>query len=171
MRQTLVFSDLHLSPREEGDGAWMRFRQRSFFADDAFSSLVEQLLGRLGNAPLEVVFNGDTFELDGAAAWSSGPRAPDEDQGSEGSEAANLERILDDHPAIVRAMGRLLERAERLVFVSGNHDQGLYFPEVQRRLRARLVAAAEAQPGAHPGSDLSERVIFRPWFHRTADGL
>lgn len=170
MRQTLVFSDLHLSPAAAGTGAWMRFRQPRYFADEAFGALVEDLLGRLGAAPLEVVFNGDTFELDGAAAFEGPPDERDENVGRAPAEAAHLARILADHPGMVRAMARLLDRAEHLVFVSGNHDQGLCWPEVQETLRAHLAAAAHRE-GPGPGGDPGSRIAFAPWFHRTQDGI
>lgn len=171
MRQTLVFSDLHLSPAAPGHGIWMRFRQPRYFADSAFVALVDELLGRLGEAPLEVVFNGDTFELDGAAGYSPVAGERHEDMGREESELAGLEQILTDHHVLVEAMGRLLGRAERLVFVSGNHDQGLIWPGVQALLRERLVAACRSHAPGVTKESLAARILFQPWFHRTADGI
>ena len=178
----LVFSDFHLSDahavqaagaaraarRARADDVWMRFRSPRFFVDGEFAALVARLMEELGDAPFEVVFNGDMFELDGTLAWGrrAGQALPM--LGDEAAEVAALDRILTDHAELVEAIGRLLARASRVVFLSGNHDLGLYWPGAQRLLRRRLAAAARRAGAATSASVLRERVVFRPWFHRTA---
>jgi hypothetical protein len=148
-----------------------------------------------------VVLNGDTFELDGASAWEGLAGGPPADVGRPEAEAAALERILQDHEGFVRALGRLLASGARLVFVSGNHDQGLGWPAVQKTLKKHLVAAArragneavqgeavrgealrgaavrgaavrgEADEGVEAETAVTDRIVFRRWFHRSNDGL
>ncbi|MFH2010305.1 MAG: metallophosphoesterase [bacterium] len=171
MKHTVVFSDLHLSLEEPGRGVWMRFRQRRFFIDDDFTALVERILEQTAGEPLEVVFNGDTFELDGANAYRRKAAERPEDEGNEAAESLALDRILRDHPVFVAALGRLLDRAERVVFVAGNHDLGLYWPTSRQVLRRHLVRAARRAGSGYSAPALRKRVCFRQWFHRTRDGV
>ena len=48
--------------------------QRPQFIDDDFAALTDRLLDQVGDQPFEVVFAGDTFELDGASAYTGRPR-------------------------------------------------------------------------------------------------
>ncbi len=171
MKHTFVFSDLHLALEAPDDGVWMRFRQRRFFVDDDFGRLVDRLLVQVGNEPFEVVFNGDTFELDGANAYSGHYSERPEDLGNEPSEGLSLDRILRDHPGFVAAVGRLLARAERVVFVTGNHDLGLYWPTSRQILSRHLIGAAQAAGDQADSTALRARVVFAPWFHRTNDSV
>lgn len=174
-RQTLVFSDFHLSPASPDHPHWMRYRNRRFFVDDDYAALVDRLLGELDAAALppalEVVFNGDMFELDGADGFlhAVGARR-DADIGREETEAAALTAVLEDHAGFVAATGRLLARAERVVFTAGNHDVGLYWPAARAALASRLAAAAQAAGAADPPDVLARRVVFRQWFYRSDDG-
>ena len=81
--QTIVFSDFHMSPAAEEDGVWMRYRNRRFFVDSEYAELVDEILAQLGDAPFEVVFNGDMFELDGADGFRSRGGRRDRDVGGE----------------------------------------------------------------------------------------
>jgi len=171
MKHTLVFSDLHLTLEAPDKGVWMRFRQRRFFIDGDFGRLVDRLLDQVADTPFEVVFNGDTFELDGANAYARGADERPEDLGNEPSEALGLDRILRDHPGFVAALGRLLVRAERIVFVTGNHDLGLHWPTSRHVLRRHLVRAAQDAGSRSAPPALRERLVFAPWFHRTPDGV
>lgn len=170
MKHTFVFSDLHLALEAPEHPVWMRFRQRRHFIDDDFGQLVDRLLEQVGDAPFDVVFNGDTFELDGANAYTRQATERPADLGNEPSEALGLDHILRDHPGFVAALGRLLARANQLIFVTGNHDLGLYWPTARQILRRRLVRAAQAA-GAARGESLADRVVFAPWFHRSVDGI
>lgn len=174
-RQTLVFSDFHMAPASPDHPHWMRYRNRRFFVDRDFAALVDRLLTELDAAPeppaLEVVFNGDMFELDGADGFLHAVvDRPDADIGREETEAAALRAILTDHDGFVAAAGRLLARAERVVFIAGNHDVGLYWPAAQAELVERLCAAARrVRPDAAPET-LAARIVFRQWFYRSDDG-
>jgi UDP-2,3-diacylglucosamine pyrophosphatase LpxH len=176
-RETIVFSDFHLAPASPDHPHWMRYRNRRFFVDVPYAALVDRLLAELGErgapgAPeLEVVFNGDMFELDGADGFLHAvPDRRDADIGREETETAGLAAVLRDHEGFVAATGRLLARAERVVFLAGNHDIGLYWPSAQAVLIERLVAAARAAGAPQSAAELTARVVFRQWFHRSEDG-
>jgi len=157
----------------------MRYRNRQFFVDVRYAALVDRLLAELDerdgpDAPgLEVVFNGDMFELDGADGFLHAVEARrDADIGREDTETAALRAVLRDHDGFVAATGRLLLRATRVVFLAGNHDSGLYWPAARAVLVAALVAAARAAGAPATVSDeaLAARVAFRQWFHRSEGG-
>jgi UDP-2,3-diacylglucosamine pyrophosphatase LpxH len=180
----IVFSDFHLSDapaadrRAAGRGTaeWMRFRHPSFFVDEEFAAVADRLLAELGAEPFEVVFAGDVFELDGTLAWGRRAWAAAHDApaaarlrmaGDEESETAALGRIVADHAVLFDAVGRLLARARRVVFLCGNHDLGLWWPKAQRLLRRHLARTARRAGARASSAVLRERVVFRPWFHRT----
>ncbi len=169
--QTIIFSDFHMSPAAENDGVWMRYRNPRFFVDSEYAALVEEILVKLAGQPFEIVFNGDMFELDGADAFVGREGRADRHVGCEAGEAGGLTRILDDHGGFIEATAALLAGCERMVFISGNHDLGLYWPTVQHLLRRRLVDAADKLKDSPSRTSLDGRVRFEQWFYRPSNDL
>ena len=165
MRHTVVLSDLHLWEAVDGDGLWMRYRQRRFFPDESIARLLEALTRDVADGDFELVLNGDIFDFDVPR-----PDGRDDTPHTEGDAARRIDRILDHHPGFVTALAKLVSRGHRVVFVSGNHDVQLAFAAVRERILARLESAvAELSRGAAVG--VRARVLFRAWFHRTRDGV
>jgi len=94
--------------------------------------------------------------------------------------AQKLTSIYEGHPLFFRALAWFVGRGHRLVFLQGNHDLELYWPQVQKRLRAfvaREYPAAfdhdegtAALPSLVKGhltpADLEQRIAFPPgWFY------
>jgi len=84
--------------------------------------------------------------------------------------AAKLDAIYRGHPLFFRALAWFIGRGHRVVFLRGNHDLELCWPQVQERLRewvAREYPAAFGYDEGHPlAADLEERIDFRPgWFY------
>jgi UDP-2,3-diacylglucosamine pyrophosphatase LpxH len=166
MRHTVIISDVHLCEAEPGDDLWMRWRQRPYFPDQEFAHLVDVLL-REAHGPdevIELVFNGDLFDfdagrvIDGHAVFEDLPR-------TESYANEIIDRILADHTGYVGALAKLLTAGpHRVVFVSGNHDPQLLFEGVRYRIRDTLARAA-GDPS------VTERVLFRAWFHHTPDRI
>ncbi|MGD1994660.1 MAG: hypothetical protein PVI59_15810 [Anaerolineae bacterium] len=78
--------------------------------------------------------------------------------------------IYQGHPIFFRALAWFVGRGHRLVFVRGNHDLELYWPQVQDRLRSHIAAEYRAAFDCAPEDplppDFQERIDFRPgWFH------
>jgi UDP-2,3-diacylglucosamine pyrophosphatase LpxH len=77
--------------------------------------------------------------------------------------------IYHGHPLFFRALAWFVGRGHRLVFVRGNHDVELFWPQVQDRIReciAREYAAAFGPDERGVPEDFQERIDFRPgWFH------
>lgn len=161
----MVISDVHLCEGLPGSDLWMRWRQKSFFPDDDFASLLAwlQVVTLPGQDTIELVFNGDLFDFD--AARVVGNEAPFEDLPRTESVAVELlGRILDDHPGYLHALGAMLAAGHEVVFISGNHDAQLGFPKVRALLTERLVAAS-GDPSVR------SRVHHRAWFHQTVHGI
>jgi UDP-2,3-diacylglucosamine pyrophosphatase LpxH len=171
VRHTVVISDVHLCEAVEGDGLWMRYRQRRFFPDGELGALLDLLCSEARGGTLELVFNGDLFDFDAPAAAGRGEVHFDDPPRSEPVAVAVLARILDDHAGFVAAVGRVLAAGHRVVVVSGNHDAQLVYPGVRALLAERFVAAACAAGAAETEAALRARLVFRAWFHRTADGV
>jgi UDP-2,3-diacylglucosamine pyrophosphatase LpxH len=171
-RHTVVFSDVHLSqahPDDPTDPLWMRYRTARFHPDADFERLVSHLLTTCEGDALDLVFNGDLFDFD--APWvigeaSSFDEFPLDDAGC----AAQVRRIIADHPRWFRAVARALIAGHRVMFLSGNHDLELYWPGVRAAIREELVALCRSE-GADDTRGIAERVRFRTWFHVTEDRI
>ena len=139
-RFTVVLSDMHMGVGRVASGAWHPsedFRWSSEFA--AFLDAVNTE----GRSAVDLVLNGDTFELLQSPTAGCEPAAPA--AGCSADEAlTRLERVLSAHSAEIAALGRFARTgSNRVVIVPGDHDAAVLFPAVSRR----LVAALEAAPG------------------------
>src|SRR6185436_17743126 len=180
MLHTVVISDIHLSEVEPGDGLWMRYRQRRFSPDAELGKMLESLrreVQRRGDdAQLTLVLNGDVFDLDAPRVVGKESVFHDLPRTAEHAVPA-VTAILDDNQQFVEGVGRILADGSNVVFVSGNHDVQLTLSEVRALIKRRLVDAALGELATR--GDVSEldresiegRVLFRAWFHKTADGI
>lgn len=174
-RHHLVLSDVHLSqahPFDPADPLWMRYRRREHHPDTEFAALVEHVLERYGEDPIDIVFNGDLLDFD--APWvkdgvSSFDELPPTDEGC--AEQARL--ILADHETFFRALAKVLARGHSVTFMSGNHDLELWFPGVRRVIRGELSRHVESLPANERATriDVEACVRFRSWFHISEDCL
>ncbi len=160
----VLLSDVHLSevvsPPAPG---WFEYKAAPAAQDDDLVAFLTSIERRRPEAfaATEVVFNGDTFDFDLVYSGPEGVKVPK--GGLPPTLAASIYkmgRILDDHPRFVRGLSGFLARGNRVVFVMGNHDRELSFPEVREVLRARLAAAAPAGQGAR----VAGAIAFEPWF-------
>jgi UDP-2,3-diacylglucosamine pyrophosphatase LpxH len=178
-KHTAVLSDVHLSqahPVDPDDPLWMRYRRAEYHPDAELSALVDRLLeerGREGTEDdLELVFNGDLFDFD--APWVKDGRSTSDEFPLTGEGcAAQVLRIMADHPGWFRAVARVLLAGHRVLFLSGNHDVELYWPAVRAAIREELVRLAGQEAAGRPegAADLAARVRFRTWFQVTEDGI
>ena len=139
-RLTIVVSDMHMGVGRTVTGAWQR--TEDFRWPDEFARFLEAI-GRLGNDAVDLVLNGDTFELAAAAPDRCGG-AGDAVGCSAITARAGLDAVLNAHDAEMRALGRFARAgSNRVVFVPGDQDAGLLFPAVG----ARVVGALGAPGG------------------------
>ncbi len=173
VRHTVVLSDVHLSqahPIDPDDPLWMRYRASDYHPDEDFEGFIDTILEKVGDERVELVFNGDVFDFDAPLVkdgTSTFEEYPLDDEGC----TAQMKRILDDHPGIVRATAKVLAKGHSLLVLSGNHDVELYFPGVRRVMKDVLADAALAQDASLDRRDVASRIRFRTWFHVTDDRI
>lgn len=149
-----MLSDIHLAdaePPHPRNPLWKRFKRPEFFVDGAIRDFLETIESRAGG-PIELVFNGDTFDFDSVMKMPSPRLSKDAPfpvswlerarglRAEEPKSRFKMKTILDDHPVFVEALRGFLARGHRVVFVLGNHDIELHWPSVQADLRERLGA-------------------------------
>lgn len=95
--------------------------------------------------PVDLVFDGDTFDLLKTSLGDVYPRHV-----TEAVALAKLDRVLAAHPAFLEGVRAFLlggDAQRRVHFVIGNHDAELAFPAVQRRLSEAIGAPGVWFPG------------------------
>jgi len=172
MHHTLVISDIHLCEVEPGTGPWMRHRQRSFLPDGEIAGMLAAVLDAVRGQRMTLVLNGDVFDFDAPRVIDGRSVCHDLPRDAEHGVPA-MAAILDDHPIVLEALGRVLDEGHEIVVVSGNHDVLLTLPEVRAHLAARLcdaaLAARKRDSGASMRATIAARIHFRAWMHVTAD--
>ena len=155
-RCTMILSDVHLSTLARSSNA-MAHRRPDRQPDALLAGTIDQALAqaRRAGARLELVLNGDLFDLDAAPVDASEPGL--EERRCELGAADMMRRILTDHPVFMSTLYRVVSAGHRVVAIPGNHDAQLAFPAVRRELVRSL------------GTGLG--VAFRAWFHVTEDGV
>ena len=163
----LVVSDLHLADVEDHADGWKFFKGSRYLFDDDFAALLDEFAARCVG-PGTLLLNGDVFDFDLVTEVPSDPPWPvsrgERRRGLKATavkSAWKLERILSFHPVLLKALGLFLAAGHRVVYVMGNHDRELHFPEVQDCLLTALRDATELT-----GGSLTEwSIVFEPWFH------
>ncbi|MDC3958308.1 hypothetical protein [Polyangium jinanense] len=172
MHHTLVISDIHLCEVEPGTGPWMRHRQRAFLPDGEIAGMLEAVLHAVRGQRMTLVLNGDVFDFDAPRVIDGRSACHDLPRDAEHGVPA-IAAILNDHPIVLEALGRVLDEGHDIVIVSGNHDVLLTLPEVRAHLAARLCDAAcalrarDRSPSARAA--IAARIHFRAWMHVTPD--
>lgn len=171
MRHTVVISDIHLCEVEPSTGEWMRYRQRPCLPDAEIGRMLDALCERIVPDFMTLVLDGDIFDFDAPRVVEGVSQFHDLPRTAEHSVPA-MAAILDDHPLFVEALARVLSRGHEIVFVSGNHDAALTLPEVRTLITARLInIALTYTPPLDLRHTLQVRILFRAWFHLTAEGI
>ncbi len=158
-------SDVHLNEiLPDGEPGWWEYKRERASQDGALVAFLKALDARrpAHYRATVLVFNGDTFDFDTCFSAPPGVEAAPEGLPPTVSGSVwKMQRIASDHPAFVAGLAAFLARGNRAVFVMGNHDRELHFPEVQAVLRGALAAASP--PGS--GSAVAAAVTFEPWFY------
>lgn len=170
MKHTVVISDVHLAEVEPGNGLWMRYRQKAFSPTTELERMLDELRSRVSGQDLELVFNGDIFDLDAPRVIDQESRFHNNPRDVEHSLPA-LQAILHDHPEFVNAVGRVVADGHSVVFIAGNHDVPLALPELKHALRDAIVQAALQQGASASVVALRAQVCVQSWLHKTTDGI
>lgn len=133
----LVLSDLHL-------GTGLRTGElnpfEDFVQDERFAELLahyDHLAG--GSSELEIILNGDIFDLLKVKIGGVWPTDVTQEIASE-----KVRQCLEGHPLFVRALREILQKpGRRVTYLPGNHDLDMWMSGPQEIFR-RYIA-----PGAH----------------------
>lgn len=160
----VVLSDVHITELVfDAEPGWWEHKRFETRQDPAVCSFMRALEHQRPScyARTVLIFNGDTFDFDAVFSGPEGHPVPPEGLPADvpGS-VFKMRRIIDHHPEWVRELASFLAKGNEVVFVMGNHDRELSFPEVQEVL-VRCVSAV-APPGY--ASVVAERISFEPWF-------
>ena len=171
---TLVVSDIHLSRVIANEAPYLTYRQPRFLPDNDLARLIINIAGlsrgtREGG--IEIVFNGDIFDFDASdpavpRGYRPGEARVHETANNAASSVRRIAHILNDHPMFVNAVRFALNQGCNVVFIAGNHDAQLNFPQVQQFLRHHAFACP-----AESGATGQQGVTLRTWFHQTRDGI
>ncbi len=137
MRSGAVFlSDFHM-----GDGGNLE----DFFSESKFDALVKKLSDDYGDAKLDLVLLGDTFDLWQIVSpneWSEDDPDNIPLELSVGDEVKKIHKIMqhDNHKALFKSLAGFLDNnKQRTVwFIPGNHDQSLVDEDVQQAVLSEL---------------------------------
>lgn len=133
----------------DASGVWLPTEDFRWAADfEAFLAAID----RDGQSAVDLVLNGDTFDLWHSTTSDCVPR--DGTAGcTEAAARARLDRVLEAHRAELAALGRFAAAgSNRVVFVPGDHDAALGLPALARQVTAALGAPpgrAEVTAGGH----------------------
>jgi hypothetical protein len=170
MHDVVVVSDFHIgrgrNPRTS------RFHTlETFFYDDDLRRFCRWICeeAKARQAPLRLVFNGDTFDflridVEGDDGSSARERRFGPDL-SPPVAAHVLRDILAGHPVFVEALADVLEAGHEIVFLPGNHDVELGWAPVQEELRQAVRKALASRAGVLAADGAIDRLVFKPWFH------
>lgn len=139
----LILSDLHL-------GTGIRRGElnplEDFVHDETFAELLEYYDRQVGEGELELILNGDIFDLLKVKVNGVWPIDITEQIATN-----KLAQCLDGHPQFVRALSALLSKPRRrIVYIIGNHDLDMWFKEAQTLFR-RTISPSEPE---------TDRVVF-----------
>lgn len=148
----------------------MRYRHRRFLPDQDLADLLLQICAQVPERSLEVVFNGHLIDfdippvIDGHIVPRLAPRTS--------AEALHrLRRILADHGVFLSALAHLLKHGHRLVFIAGNHDIQLFFPQVQAGLVDAITGALRGSAEELARVDPTRQIRSVSWYYQTPDGV
>lgn len=141
---TAIISDLHLCEAQPVNlkfPLWKKFKTRPFFFDDVFDQFLHHIEEKSQGQPIELILNGDIFDFDSVLSipeepvfyvnWLERHRGlyPKSEKST-----YKMSVILRDHAAFVSSLREFILRGHRAVFVIGNHDLELHYPEVQQEV-------------------------------------
>ena len=162
---TAIISDLHLCEAQGPDPRsplWKKYKTKEFFFDNEFKQFLDYVEKEAKGRRIELVLNGDVFDFDSVMAfpehapykisWLERARGlhPQEPKSS-----FKIRKILEDHKLWVQALREFLMKGNKAVFVIGNHDLELHFPQVQKDIIEALDLPA----------DCGGEVTFCSWFY------
>ncbi len=161
---TLILSDIHLAdeePPSPRSPLWKKFKSREYYIDGAFKKVLDSMEVQ-AKGPIELILNGDIFDFDSVMSlpdepifhisWLERRRGLNPE---EPKSRFKIETILQAHHLWADALRSFMSRGNSVVFVIGNHDIELHWPQVQEAILGRIASTPEERA----------RVSFVEWFY------
>ncbi len=194
-KNLLVMSDLHLNEGWIAELGDYSPREDFYFDDDLFALLRHHHAlcaePRYGGHPWLIIFNGDTFDFDQVVALPQegeellrvcgvathaelGKRARFGLSTSPSESRWKMQCIARGHPHFFAALGWFIAHGHQVLFIKGNHDVELHWPEVRAEARCCVLRAYRAYQQQHPdapplsAADVRANLRFEPWFYYDA---
>lgn len=169
-KYSAVLSDLHVSeaePEPRKHPLWKKFKTSEFFFDAQFEQFLIFIQEKVKSGPhpeekIELILNGDIFDFDAIlsspegelfrVSWIERLRGifPQPDKSE-----FKMKVIIRDHLPFFKALHDFLKQGHRVIFIIGNHDVELHYPEVQKQVLQALQLNPEEEP----------QVRFVEWFY------
>jgi UDP-2,3-diacylglucosamine pyrophosphatase LpxH len=133
-RIKLVASDFHVGTGRRNPDGSLNLLEDFIFEERFIEFLEHYSTGDYTTAEVELILNGDFFnliqvELDGDVPSDI----------SENDAVRQMQLVLDNHPLLFDALRGFAESpGKSLTFNVGNHDAQVWWPEVKRLLRERI---------------------------------
>ncbi len=147
-KYTAVISDLHLTdaqPIHPKYPLWKKFKTREFFFDKVFDPFLRHIEEKAHGEKIELILNGDIFDFDSVVSIPTDPvfyvSWMEKHRGLSPKPEKSKYKIgviLEDHAEFVTALREFILRGHRVVFVIGNHDVEVHYPEVQMEIMHHL---------------------------------
>ena len=167
-QKTYVISDIHLSEEENNPANpyWRTYKRGENSPDKNIISFIDHI-SKGNDSPVELIFNGDTFDFDSVTALPSKHESADKKikisylekirgLNSEKTKSEfKIRRIIKDHEMVFDRLKTFVSSGNKLIFIIGNHDVELFWPSVQKIIKDRIVALDEDR----------ERIVFCNWFY------
>jgi UDP-2,3-diacylglucosamine pyrophosphatase LpxH len=167
----LIISDLHLG-EDIRPGAFGSLRHMVKLERELSSFLTHYTNQRLGDRPWRLIINGDMVDFLGVCllpgesdfavltpeehVWGLGthPRAA----------RAKMERVLERHAGVFRALATFVAAGNEVDIVVGNHDVEFHWPIVQETFK-RGVARLAPEAASRSLDEVATAIRFHPWFY------
>ncbi|MBK9293955.1 MAG: hypothetical protein IPM57_05845 [Oligoflexia bacterium] len=137
-RIKLVISDCHLgSGPTLADGGINPLED--FRKDAKFVEFLEYYTtGEYSDAKMELVINGDFFDLLQVRTHTKNAY-----EIFESVAVHKIKRILKGHPLIIDALKKFIDKGHSVKYIWGNHDAGIWWPEVRREIHEAISTKIE----------------------------
>jgi len=175
----LIISDLHLREAEKNPTG------RLFYFDQEFADFLRHYrLFYVGERKWKLIIAGDLIDF---LHIKERPKSDDKllqglalsltdlkfFPGTEWQKSLwKLDHILSSHPQLLLALARFVAAGNEIHLLRGNHDQELFWPEVQDHFRL-LVAQHHPMDSSYLDMKVlaKDRIHFVPWFYLEKDLL
>ncbi len=146
---SLIFSDIELGSGTATD---------DFVEDDLLCDTIKENFKHTKEHPTDLILNGDIFDFLKCPYKGEYPRHI-----TEKISVWKINKIHEAHPKVFNIWERFLEsdKRTRIIFITGNHDFDVEYPEVQKRIKELITKNKKLRDRIlFPGLEYSENLLY-----------